>query len=266
MTGDRNQSRVDVTRPSVPRIYDFLLDGKDNFEVDRAAAQEILKADPRAAEAARSNRDFLGRVVRYLAGEAGVRQFLDIGSGLPTAENVHEVAQRIDPDARVVYVDNDATACSHGRALMKKAHYVEADLRDPGKILAEASEVLDFAQPVAVMFLAILHFIPDEDRPAAIVRHFMDAMPPGSYLAVSHVTAPPGSEERAEAVRKAYEPSPAGGVYPRDPDDIGGFLGYRDRDLVPPGLVDITAWRPAERVALNPAETIFYGGVACKTA
>lgn len=264
MTDPEDPPLLDITRPSVSRIYDWLLGGKDNFEPDRRIAQRISEADPRAPEAARDNRAFLRRAVRHLAAESGIRQFLDLGSGLPTAENVHQVAQSAAPGSRVVYVDNDAIACAHGRALLASpggsCSFVEADLRDPAAVLAQAGKTLDFSQPVAVLLFAVLHFVPPEDDPFGIVRRFMDAVPPGSCLAVSHVTAPPGREAAVREIQEAYALSEPGGVYPRPLDEIARF--FDGLDLVAPGLVDIRAWRPLEEDPPDPAEPVFYGGVA----
>ena len=174
------------------RIYDYLLGGKDNYAADRAAVEAVLKISPEMGFTARANRAFLGRAVRYLAAEAGIRQFLDIGTGIPTAGNTHEVAQAIAPETRVVYVDYDPIVLAHARALLTSSkagatEYIDADLRDTDTILGQAGRVLDFTQPVAVTLLAILHAIPDADDPHAIVAKLMDAVPPGSYLAVSHL-------------------------------------------------------------------------------
>src|SRR5690348_20721 len=173
------------------RVYDYWLGGKDNFAVDRAAGDLAIKAFPDVAVSARANRAFLARAVRFLASEAGIRQFLDIGTGIPTGNNTHEVAQHVAPESRVVYVDNDPFVLSHARALLASrpegvTEYVEADLRDPQKILDIAARLLDLEQPVAVMLMTILQHIDDEDDPGKIVAALMAAMPPGSYLALSH--------------------------------------------------------------------------------
>ena len=187
------------------RMYDYLLGGKDNYAADRAAAEAWVKIDPDAAFSARENRAFLGRAVRYLAGEAGIRQFLDIGTGIPTAGNTHEVAQAIAPDARVVYVDYDPIVLAHARTLLDGSEpgtteYIDADLRDTGTILERAAELLDFTRPVAVTLLAILHAIPDADDPHAIVATLLDAVPSGSYLAVSHLGSDLLSQETQEGI------------------------------------------------------------------
>ena len=187
------------------RIYDYLLGGKDNYAADRAAVDAVLKVAPEMGFTARANRAFLGRAVRYLAAEAGIRQFLDIGTGIPTAGNTHQVAQAVAPESRVVYVDYDPVVLAHARALLTSSEagateYIDADLRDTGTILGQAARLLDFTQPVAVTLLLILHAIPDSDDPHAIVARLMDAVPSGSYLAISHLgVGPPrpGSASRA---------------------------------------------------------------------
>ena len=185
--------KFDTSVPNVARIYNALLGGKDNYASDRQAAHKILAIEPDSASVARQNRAFLGRVVRFLAEEKGVRQFLDIGSGLPTASNVHEVAQSCAPESRVVYVDNDVTVLAHARALLVstpegKCGYVHSDLRDTGSIIIQAAEILDFSEPVAILLIAILHFVPDQDDPWGSSAPLLIAMSPGSYLAVSHAT------------------------------------------------------------------------------
>jgi hypothetical protein len=186
---------VDVSRPHAARMYDYYLGGKNHFAADRKLADKVLASMPAARTAARENRAFMGRAVRFLAEEAGIRQFLDIGTGLPATGSVHEIAQAVAPAARVVYVDNDPLVLAHARALLSsspegKTAYVHADLRDPAAILANRAvrAVLDFDQPVAVMLVAVLHFILDEDQPARIVATLLDSLPPGSYLVASHGT------------------------------------------------------------------------------
>jgi S-adenosyl methyltransferase len=252
--------------PSVARIYDYLLGGKDNYASDRQAARTILEIEPDSAGVARQNRAFLGRVVRYLAARKGIRQFLDIGSGMPTAGNVHEVAQSHAPESRVVYVDNDKTVLAHARALLEstpegKCGYVESDLRDTGNILSQAAETLDFSKPVAVLFIAILHFVRDQDDPWGIAGRFTDAVPPGSYLAVSHATpesfADPASKERLD---KVYAGTASGGVTPRPKAEIERF--FSGLEMTDPGLVNITAWRPGRDAP--GTRTLFYGGAGRK--
>src|SRR5580692_5337392 len=185
-------SQIDANVPHIARVYDYWLGGKDNFAADRELGEQTLEAYPSLVFSVRANRAFLARTVRFLAGEAGIRQFLDIGTGIPTANNTHEVAQRIAPDSRIVYVDNDPIVLSHARALLKSSPqgacaYLDADLRDPDAILAAAAETLDFGQPVAVMLIAVMHFIGDDDEAAAIVRSLTAACAPGSFVVISHV-------------------------------------------------------------------------------
>src|SRR6201986_2794259 len=182
----------DTSVANQARIYDYLLGGKDNYAADRAAVDAVLKVAPEMGFAARANRAFLGRVVRYLAAQAGIRQFLDIGTGIPTAGNTHQVAQAVAPESRVVYVDYDPIVLAHARALLTSheagaTEYIDADLRDTGTILSQAARLLDFTQPVAVTILMVLHVIPDSDGPQAILAKVMDALPSGSYLALSHL-------------------------------------------------------------------------------
>jgi hypothetical protein len=196
---------LDIGFPHPARVYDAWLGGKDNFAADRAAAEAGLAAFPGITQCACANRAFLERAVRYLAAEAGIRQFLDIGTGLPSANNTHEVAQSIAPHSSIIYVDNDPIVLAHARALLTsrgpgKTEYIDADLRDPEKILREAARLLDFSEPVAVLLIAIMHFISDEDRPYEITTTLLDAVPPCSYLAMSHMASDLYPEEKAEFV------------------------------------------------------------------
>src|SRR5215813_1623178 len=192
MSSDREgpQPDIDVSVAHVARVYDYWLGGKTNFASDRAAAQAASRAAPHVVEGVRGNRAFLARAVRYLAGQAGVRQFLDIGTGIPAANNTHEVAQDVARDCRVVYVDNDPIVLAHARALLTSepegaTAYLDADLRNVAEIIRAAAGTLDFTEPVVVMLIGILHCIPDEDDPAGIIRQLMDAVPSGSYLVIS---------------------------------------------------------------------------------
>ena len=261
---------IDVTHPHTARIYDYWLGGKNHFAADRAVADQVLAAMPTARTIARENRKFLGRAVRYLAAEAGIRQFLDIGSGLPATGNVHEVAQAVAPQSRVVYVDNDPLVLVHARALLASAPegrtgYIQDDLRDPASILASpvTRETLDFNQPIALVLCAILHFLADADHPASILATLLGALPPGSYLVASHGTSEHSPPEEAEAALRAYR---ASGVtfQPRDSGDFAR-LAFAGLDLVPPGVVLASEWRP-EGGALrpSPAEVSCYGGVGRK--
>ncbi|TDQ53467.1 SAM-dependent methyltransferase [Actinorugispora endophytica] len=251
---------IDLTAPAAARVYDALLDGKDNFEVDRRVAEMMMNAVPGLKGMARSTRAWLGRVVTFLAGEAGVSQFLDIGSGLPTNRNVHQVAQETTPGARVVYVDRDPIVLAHGRALLAENQYtavVHGDLRDPAAILAHPGvrRLVDFDEPVAVLLSGVLHFLLDEDDPHALVGVLRDALPTGSYLAISHM-------ENQTDPRSAEKMSRMASSIPnqlRSRAEVLRFFG--GLPLVEPGLVPVTAWRPdAEALAADPAW--LFGGVA----
>jgi SAM-dependent methyltransferase len=260
---------IDTSKPQAARMYDFYLGGKDNFQADRDTAQDLMRVVPTIRAAARENRAFLGRAVRYLVAEAGIRQFLDIGTGLPSANNVHEVAQGVAPSCRVVYVDNDPIVLAHARALLTskpegKTAYIEADLRDPEMILNHpvTRETLDFTEPVALMLVAILHFLPDSDGPQAIMRTLLDALPPGSYLVATHVT-PEHDPEGVMGLERTYQ---AAGVpaQSRVVDDFAG-LAFGGLDLVDPGLVLVSEWRPdSGGLRPLPSEVNWYGGVARK--
>ena len=208
------------------RVYNYWLGGKDNYEADREAAEHAVAANPNILPGVRANRAFLRRAVEYLADEAGIRQFLDIGTGLPTVENTHEVAQAIAPDSRIVYVDNDPIVLAHARALLTSTAegataYVDADARDTDTILAEAAKILDFSQPIAVMFLMILQYIPDEEQPQQIVAQLMDAMPPGSYLVHSDTTGDIDSERVATATARLNARLGPAQLHRRDPGADG---------------------------------------------
>jgi hypothetical protein len=256
---------LDTTIAHPARIYDYWLGGKDNFPADQEAAEQVMAADPHTVFSVRANRAFLARAVRYLAGEAGVRQFLDVGTGIPSANNTHEVAQSVAPESRIVYVDNDPIVLVHARALLVSkpegaTNYVEADLRDTAKILGEAAELLDFSLPVAVMLLGVLQFIPDEDDPYAIVARLMTAAPPGSFLAISH----PASDIEAEAMASAaslLSRMMAEKVTLRGESEVARF--FRGLAPVEPGVVPIAQWRPTSSAeAASPAN--LWGGVARK--
>jgi hypothetical protein len=227
-----------------------------------------MEIEPDASLVAQQNRAFLRRAVKFLAAEAGIRQFLDIGSGLPTMDNVHEAAQRVHPSARVVYVDNDAIVLAHARALLRTAGqgrcaYVDADLRDTETIITQAAQALDFSQPVAVMLLAILHFIADTDDPWDIVRRLMAAVPSGSYLVASHAMSGDHTDAQREGLNAVYAATRSGGVTQRPLEDIAQF--FDGLELADPGLVEITSWRPpVADIGQKPGKRLFYGGVARK--
>lgn len=238
---DRVPAGVDVSTPSPSRIYDYLLGGKDNFAADREAAEKILASAPEVRVAAQVNRAFLGRAVRFLVAEAGIRQFLDIGAGLPTQNNVHQAAQKVAPDARVVYVDHDPIVLAHGRALLaddERTTVIQGDMRQPEAILAhpELRSLLDLDQPVAVLMLLMLHFIPDDEDPFGVVTRLRDALAPGSYLTISHGTP---DHRPGEGARQIHANAGAT-LRPRE-EILRFFDGF---ELVDPGLVLPTQWRP----------------------
>jgi O-methyltransferase involved in polyketide biosynthesis len=241
--------------PQTARIWNYWLGGKDNFPVDRAVGDQILEAFPAIVENARASRAFLVRAVRYLAGEAGIRQFLDIGTGLPTANNTHEVAQRVAPESRIVYVDNDPVVLAHARALLTSTPegataYADADLRDPDAILREAARTLDPNRPIAVMLMGILGHIPGDDQARSIVGRLMDAVPSGSYLTMNDGTDT--SEEVVEAAR-IWNQSANPTYHLRSPERIARF--FDGLELVEPGVVSPPRWRPEPSPA-GPAPEI----------
>jgi hypothetical protein len=261
---------IDTSKPHPARMYDYALGGKNHFAADRQAADKGLAQNPSGRTMARENRAFLGRAVRYLAGEAGIRQFLDIGTGLPATNNVHEVAQAVAPSSRIVYTDNDPMVLAHARALLTsspegRTAYIHADLHHPAAILADpvTRDVLDFSQPIALMLVAILHFVPDGDKPAEIVQTLLDALPSGSYLAASHATAehnPAGSAAVLRVNRAAGIPFQF-----RDSDEFAR-LAFSGLELVPPGVVLVSEWRPEDTGPRPlPSEVNCYGGVARKS-
>jgi hypothetical protein len=256
---------IDTSVPHPARVYDYFLGGKDNFEADRAAAEAAIKAFPRTAESARAARAYLRRIVRYLAAEAGVRQFLDVGSGLPSGENVHQVAQSVAPEARVVYVDNDPIVLRHAQALLAGSPegvviFLDADLRDPETILSRAAETIDLSQPVAVLLHGILHSIGDKDDPYGLVRRLVQAIPGGSYLSICHLTADiyPEMTGFARALNERSIDSP---LVLRDHAQVTGF--FDGLELVEPGVVQLSKWRP-QSAAESAAAAALWGGVARK--
>jgi hypothetical protein len=250
----------------VARVYDYWLGGKDNFAADRAAAEQAIKNFPDIVRSARANRAFLTRAVRFLAGEAGIRQFLDIGTGIPSAGNTHEVAQSVAPESRILYVDNDPIVLTHARALLTSdpagaTDYVEADLRDPQKILAGAARQLDLGRPVALMLMAILQHVGDEDDPYKIVATLLAAMPPGSYLALSHPAKDIDSASMAK-MADGLNQMMAEKVTFRDRPAVARF--FDGLELVEPGMVQASKWRPASELeAASPAA--LWAGVARRT-
>ena len=251
-------------RPNAGRIYNCLLGGKDNYEQDRQAAGQLLAVVPDARAAARANRRFLGRAVRFLAQYAGIRQFIDIGAGLPAPGNVHQVAREQDPLARVAYVDHDPVVVSHARALLCTSGVCafEGDLRDPPGIIGhpDLRAVIDLGAPVAVVLGAVLHHVPDEDSPHKLVDMLMAAVAPGSYLVISHATDQDIGADAAGQVQEMYAQASAPAVF-RSRTEVAGF--FEGLDLVPPGIGDVAAWH-AGPVPGEPGRTIVVGGVGRK--
>jgi hypothetical protein len=249
------------------RMYDYLLGGKDNYEADRVAIKAVLDVYPDMAFTARANRAFLGRVIRYLAGDAGIRQFLDIGTGIPTAGNTHQVAQAIAPETRVVYVDYDPVVLSHARALLTSSEagateYIDADLRDTDAILTQAAELLDFSQPVAVTLISILHAIPDSDDPHAIVARLLDAVPAGSYLALSHMGSDLLTADTQRGIKNVISSSGQQQYFYRTRGQVARF--FEGTDLVEPGLVRVEEWRPEPGGAGVTGASALWGAVVRK--
>ena len=263
MTGDRAIPAIDTTKAHPARIYDYWLGGKDNFAADREAAELALKAYPDLAKAVQSNRAFLGRAVRLLTGE-GVRQFLDIGTGIPAADNTHEVAQQAAPDSRIVYVDNDPVVLLHAQALLKSTpggacDYIHADLRDPDAILAGAARTIDFGRPVALMLLAVLQFILDEQDPYGLVARLVAELPSGSYLVISHPTDDFNPNKGASM--KVYNERSADRAVVRDEAATARF--FDGLELLDPGVVPVARWRPdSDLTAARPSS--MWCGVARK--
>jgi len=264
-------AEIDTTRPHAARIYDYYLGGKNHFAADRETADKVLQSWPSARVGAREQRAFLGRAVRYLTAEVGIRQFLDIGAGLPTTNNVHEIAQRSAPESRVVYVDNDPLVLAHARALLTSTRagrtgYIHADLRDPARILADQAtrEIIDFSQPVALILVGLLHLIPDEDNPAQVIAELLAALAPGSYLLASQVTGDFDEGGMATMARTFRGAGMRGQL--RELSDFAE-LAFKGLDLVPPGVVLVSEWRADDPCpTLKPAEVGCYGGLARKQA
>jgi hypothetical protein len=227
----------------VARMYDYFLGGKDNFVADRRAAEEISRALPTMAEVARSNREFLRRAVRHVAG-LGIDQFLDLGAGLPTQGNVHEIAQSVTSSARVVYADNDPVVASHGRALLARddrTAVIQADMREPDQVLGDpaVTKLLDLGRPTCVLFVAVLHFLADEEDPAGLVRAYCDALPPGSHVILSHAAM---EERRSVKVSQAYRMASAP-LVARTREQVAALLD--GLEILEPGVVRLHEWRPA---------------------
>ncbi|GGT94405.1 SAM-dependent methyltransferase [Streptomyces coeruleorubidus] len=270
MTGDalsqdpaELQGRIDSSKAHPARVYDVFLGGKDHYPADRDAAAAALAANPRGYLDVRHNRDFLRRAVTTLVEQYGIRQFLDIGTGLPTAENVHQIAQRIAPDSRVVYVDNDPVVLAHARALLTsgpegRTDYIDADLRDPARILEQAAKTLDFDQPVALCLVAILHFVADEEA-YPLVRELLDALPVGSRLVLSHLTEDL-NPEKIRAVQRTYTERGFTFVL-RSRAEVERFFTENSLEIADPGVVPAHRWRPdhAAPVPERPDESYLAG-------
>jgi S-adenosyl methyltransferase len=255
--------RIDTSVAHSARVHDYWLGGKDNFAADRAAGDAVMAAYPGIVASVRANRAFLARAVRFLAGEAGITQFLDIGTGIPASNNTHEVAQSVAPGARVVYVDYDPVVLQHARVLLTSAvpgtvDYVDADLRQPDKILREAARTLDFGRPVAVMLIAVMHLIVDADNPYEIVGRLKAAMTPGSYLALSQVASDIETEQVAEA-RRRYNSLARETQQHRTRAEVTRF--FDGLELVPPGVVPVPQWRPGSELEAR-VKSSMWGGVA----
>ncbi|MEU1008578.1 SAM-dependent methyltransferase [Streptomyces sp. NPDC005890] len=261
-TGPRIQDTIDTTRPHPARVYDWFLGGKDNYPVDEELGRSIAAIDAGAPKAARANRAFMHRSTRALAAEQGIRQFLDIGTGIPTEPNLHQIAQSVAPDARVVYVDNDPIVLAHAGALLRGTRegvteYVQADAREPRSILEQAARVLDLDRPVALSLIALLHFIADEDGAHDLVDTLVGALAPGSCLVLSTMTA----DFEPENVQKGIAAYAAGGVtlVARSHAEVGTF--FRGLRLLEPGIVSVAQWRPE---AAPDGPVSLYGGVGLK--
>lgn len=256
---------IDTRFPHPARVYDCWLGGKDNFAADRRAAEAGFKAFPGVLQSVRANRAFLARAVRYLASEAGVRQFLDIGSGLPAACNTHEVAQRTAPDARVLYVDSDPVVVMHGTVLLRSSPagqvgFLQADARDPGYILDRAAGTLDLGRPVGILLLGVLHFLADDAQVAAITKAFTEAVAPGSHLVLSHLASDIEGKRMADFARRMAEAGAAEGAL-RDRQQVTALLG--GLDVLDPGVVPVARWRPDTALEAG-AVTTLWGAVARK--
>jgi hypothetical protein len=257
--------KIDASVAHSARVYNYWLGGKDNFAADREAAEQALAVRPDLRFAVRANRAFLARTVRFLTGEAGIRQFLDIGTGIPTENNTHEVAQSVASETRIVYVDNDPVVLNHARALLASAPqgacaYIDADLRAPDTILSGAAEYLDFSKPVAVMLVGILHLIEDSDDPAGIVTRLLAGVPSGSYLTISHPASDIQAEAGATIAQRLNKVMVQRTTFRSRAQVTSLFAGL---DLVEPGIVTVATWRPdSELEAASP--TSAWGGVARK--
>jgi S-adenosyl methyltransferase len=263
--GQELQSRLNTNVAHSARVWNYWLGGKDNFVADREVGDQILAYVPELVDSARADRAFLGRVVKYLVKEVGIRQFLDVGTGLPTADNTHEVAQRAAPESRIVYVDNDPLVLVHARALLVSSpegacDYIDADLHDPDKILAQAARTLDFTQPIAVMLLGSLNFVIDNQVAEAIVKRLMDAVIADSFLVIAHPTTEVHGEAMTNAVRGWNEQGSAQMTL-RTRDELIQF--FDGLEILEPGVVSCSRWRP-EGSGPEPVEVPQFCGVGRK--
>lgn len=258
-------TRIDTTVPHSARIWNYLLGGKDHYAVDRAAGDKISDIFPGMVGITRHSRAFTGRVVRHLAGEAGIRQFLDIGTGLPTVDNTHEIAQRVAPECRIVYVDNDPLVLAHAQALLTstpqgRTSYLHADVRDPEEILRAASATLDLDRPVGLMLMGILGLVDDYDRARAVVAELMAALAPGSYLGFNDGSST--DPDYVEAIRRFNTDSGAVPYTPRSPEEMMRF--FDGLEVLEPGLVSCPHWRPEALPFGEPPNVAVWGGVGRK--
>jgi hypothetical protein len=256
--------KIDSTVPHSARIWNYWLGGKDNYPVDAEAGDEFAKVFPGIVDAARGSRYFLARAVRHLTGQVGIRQFLDVGTGLPTVDNTHEIAQSVAPDSHIVYVDNDPLVLAHAHALLTSTpegatDYIDADVREPDVILEEASRTLDFSRPVGLMMLGIMGHIADDELAQSLVRRLLEALPPGSHLTLSDGTDVSAARQ---AAHEKYNSSGAVPYHLRSPEELGHF--FDSLELLEPGLVPVTQWRP-EHTPFPVTPVTTYGGVGRKT-
>jgi hypothetical protein len=260
-------SGIDTTVPHSARIWNYWLGGKDNYAVDREAGDAWVAVHPEILDIARESRAFLGRAVRHLAGEVGVRQFLDVGTGLPTANNTHEVAQSVAPDARIVYVDNDPLVLAHARALLTstpegETRYLDADMHDRDTLIEGATEILDLTQPVAVCFIGVLGHVADLDEARGLVRGLMDRMPSGSHLVLYDGVNPTDDGGRNQQAQDEYADTGAVAYRTRTIEEVASLFG--GLEWVEPGLVPVSLWRPDPARIGEPQPVDAYGGVARK--
>ncbi|MFI7616613.1 SAM-dependent methyltransferase [Nonomuraea terrae] len=256
-------ARIDTSVPHPARVWNYWLGGKDNYAPDREVGEEIVKVMPDLPVNARAEREFIGRAVRHLAAECGIDQFLDVGTGIPAADNTHEVAQRVNPGARIVYVDNDPIVLAHARALLTStpegaSDYIDADLREPAAIVRAAARTLDLSRPTALMLMGVLEFVPGAEQAHSCVRTLLDALPSGSYLAIAHSVRSPSMEDAAAQ----WNASGATPLTLRTSEQLGAF--FDGLDLVEPGLVSLPRWRPEAGTSYQDREVFQYGAVGRK--